>query len=51
MHRNKGIMGISALAGAALMIAGMTAFASDAMSITDNREYTAAINTVQLTRN
>lgn len=48
MHRNKGIMGISALAGAALMIAGMTAFASDAMSITDNREYTAAINTVEV---
>ena len=41
-------MGIVTLAASALMIAGMTAFASDASSIKDNKEYTAAINTAEV---
>ena len=48
MRKNKGIMGFVVLAGTALMIAGMTAFASDASSIKDNKEYTTAINTAEV---
>ena len=48
MRKNKSITGFVALTGTALMIAGMTAFAADSMSIKDNKDQTAAINTAEV---
>lgn len=47
MRRNKSIVGAAALVLSAVMIAGITAFAQDALTIKDNKEYANMIGSAE----
>ncbi len=47
MRRNKSIVGAAALVLSAVMIAGVTAFAQDALTIKDNKEYANMIGSAE----